>query len=1012
MSQPKKRARPCPMLDDNGIKEEMRLLYQLLGWTPKEIAAEINKNHKLTVTGPQVRDKLNKLGYKKRFCPKQTKAIFREMVRRKNMGKESEVLIGGIITLSGKKLQRSITRNLTLTEQNHISKGIQVESANELPEYLQVCTPRAHDMELVLLRPNVIRHIPLSILPNLPIWQFCCFIEKSTLRFSNNAHDHNNFKVTAHGSIPHSPLLRLIIYRISNNLIPRWGWGDYEIMKYLDRINEFGLREAFKRLLSNTSLSIAAASEIIAPWLYLRQDLELLEFILRIHTGIKLRRFKILNMFLYPMRFLTPDANWIEMALKDIEITNFKDLPASHEDLGLLLLACKHARGNISLFQRLWNQEKFPEFITWSGFYGGGGCLHESTPLFSEDESILKLLLSLGFTGFKWALAFRAVLLDNYGITKVFLEHGGLIPSDRSSLLGPGDACGHNHACEMLGIPVFYEIVAQFVATELIPYNTGLKFKRLSPADFKLALEYNINRVLVWAACLNPEITEYVIQVMRWANAALTESEVVKLAIELLPCWPGENRKHDYWVYYDVNRILNLRSNLHPLVVFRKLFRTDIDLTQTELWEHLIWESLYERRFSDKEPSADDPLEYLRIFLQRPGTVDGRLDLDLLLESKFSKVYGIRNRKDPIKPIVAAFLFKEPVAFLLLLESGASIVDIPTKNDTRSNLIINKEFIEACQNQDLRRVYDLWGSRIEAADKFNISFSEGDQVEAYLRGWEPEAISDLLPHLQDPLSRFEVFKFVIKRVKQLTSSFGHARLVYLTILRSLIDSGILPSINDVSNDTGHTLSLFLYTLEYSETLTLAIVGNDFEHAEILFEVAQHLDLYVQEHSGKVFFPTGGWCRKDPVHIYFAALKGPNALKCLMRFGFDINGSVFAQSGLRGPTALSGALDSGNMDTLVFLLQSGADIYAPCGACESAIEFAIRKGRIDAVALILAVDPNCYYLALKAAEKTKYEYIAEYVRNWTPESGSVFQNQGGSIENISERPSVALPVELL
>ncbi|KAF3101463.1 hypothetical protein TWF103_007887 [Orbilia oligospora] len=72
MSQPKKRARPCPMLDDNGIREEMRPPYQLLGRTPKEIAAEINKNHKLTVTGPQVRDKLNKLGYKKRLCPKQT----------------------------------------------------------------------------------------------------------------------------------------------------------------------------------------------------------------------------------------------------------------------------------------------------------------------------------------------------------------------------------------------------------------------------------------------------------------------------------------------------------------------------------------------------------------------------------------------------------------------------------------------------------------------------------------------------------------------------------------------------------------------------------------------------------------------------------------------------------------------------------------------------------------------------------------------------------------------------
>ncbi|KAF3281095.1 hypothetical protein TWF970_002269 [Orbilia oligospora] len=1010
MFQPKKRARPCPMLDDNGIREEMRLLYQLLGWTPKEIAAEINKNHKLTVTGPQVRDKLNKLGYKKRFCPKQTKAIFREMVRRKNMGKESEVLIGGIITLSGKKLQRSIRRNLTLTEQNHISKGIQVELANELSEYLQVCTPQAHDMDLVLLRPQTIRHIPLLILHNLPIWQFVSqLIEKPTLRSSKNAHDHNNLKVTAHGSIPHSPLLRLIIYKISNNLTNDLDWNG-EIMKYLDGINEFGLREAFKRLLSNTSLSIAAASEIIAPWLYVRQDLELLEFILRIHNGIKLRPFRILGMFGYRRRFLTLNTNWIEMALKDIETT--KDLPGSHEDLGLLLLACKRARGDISLFQRLWNRKAFPEFITWPGF-SMGDCLHESTPLLAEDESILRLLLSLGFTRFKWALALRAVLLDNYSITKVFLEHDGLIPSDRSSLPGPGDSCGHSHVWEMLGIPMFYGIVAQFVTTEIIPRYATSAFTTLSPADFKLALEYNINRVLVLAACLNPEITEYVIQVMEWANAALTESEVVKLAIELLPCCQDEPRKHNYWVYYNVNRILNLRSNFRPLVVFRKLFRTDIDLTQTELWQHIIWKSLYRRySFGDKEPPAGGSLEYLRIFLQWPGAVDCELDLYPLLRNGYSKAHAFCNISDPIKPIVAAFLFEEPAVFLLLLESGASIVDIPTERDAQLGLTINTEFIDACQTHNLRRVCDLWDYRIEAADKFRISFSGGDQVAAYLRGWEPEAISDLLPHLQDPLSRFEVFKFVIKRVKRLTSSFGHARLVYFTILRSLIDSGILQDIRD-SDDRGHGESFSNFNSEYPATLLTAIKDDDLEFAEILFEISDHLNLYVRENGDEVLFSVVNKInRKYTPYAFYAAFYGISALKFLMRQGFDITVPDKDPRSSGRLTALHGALLSGNMDTLVFVLQSGADIYAPCGDCESAIESAVCEGRIDAVALILAVDPNCHYLALKAAEKTEYEYIAEYVRNWTPESSSVFQNQGGSIENISERPSVAFPVELL
>ncbi|KAF3173321.1 hypothetical protein EYR41_009960 [Orbilia oligospora] len=92
--------------------------------------------------------------------------------------------------------------------------------------------------------------------------------------------------------------------------------------------------------------------------------------------------------------------------------------------------------------------------------------------------------------------------------------------------------------------------------------------------------------------------------------------------------------------------------------------------------------------------------------------------------------------------------------------------------------------------------------------------------------------------------------------------------------------------------------------------------------------------------------------------------------------------------------LCAAMSFGDMEILRILLSfgpelgsgnpgaySGADIYAPCGADISAIEHAVRPERIDSVALLLAVDPECYNLAIKAAVRLKNNTIERYLRSW-------------------------------
>ena len=158
--------------------------------------------------------------------------------------------------------------------------------------------------------------------------------------------------------------------------------------------------------------------------------------------------------------------------------------------------ACKRIRGDISLFQRLWDQKTFPEFVAWPNALWTDSP-DESTPLWTDDEGQSELLLNLEFTEFKWALTLRAVLLDNYDIVRVFLEHSGLISNGKSSLSRPGSPTSHGHVWEMLEIPIFHKIVVSFVTTDIVPYRTNSLLKKLRGSEFETVLKYNINRVLV-----------------------------------------------------------------------------------------------------------------------------------------------------------------------------------------------------------------------------------------------------------------------------------------------------------------------------------------------------------------------------------------------------------------------------------------------------------------------------------------------------------------------------------
>ncbi|KAK6495200.1 hypothetical protein TWF481_003226 [Arthrobotrys musiformis] len=1009
MSQPqtrkRKRAPRCAELDDDDIKEEMRMLYQLVSLSHQEIAEEINRNYNLAVTHYQVRDKLNKLGYKKRLSRREAGPIYRQIVEREKMNKESDVIIGGVITLSGKRLKRSMNRNLTLTEQQHILNGI---ITTELPGSIQVCTPQNSDMAMDLDLPRCpkYRYIPLQVLYSLPIWQFSCLVDKITLR-PLEAPNRNDLKITAYQSIPHIPLLRFIIYQISNNHI-NLEYFAYEINHLLDQVNRLGLRGPLKKILSHTSASVVAVCEIITPLLYAREDFELLEFICHAHPKVKLPRlYEILEEFWEEQRLfsLPLGYGWVETALAQIEKKSI--LPDSLEELCLLLEICKFVRKDISLFLQIWDKTDSPEFVGWCGRYSRR-YISSDTPLMTECKEQLEVLLSRGFTGLKWALTLRAVLLDNYEVTRTFLQHSDL----HSDLISMSEKTTNGkHVWEMLEIPVFHQIVVRFVELDMDP-----EFRNRAPGSNKwrrvksppeIGLKDDINQTLVWVACLNPEMTDYTLHAMKWANPSLTGAEVVALLANLLLRWPQFGRDYES---IPVSRILRLEfghretkfdSNFNPPRALEGVLQLGTEQARMELWQGFIWEYLddWKYYYLNKPCDCEDIcywrdgrvyqgiLDLFRALCQSPEVIESDLELRCeSLYSRYTEVYG-SGSQGFVTPILVALLLKKPDAFLVLLESGARTTPIdidlrpaPVTTTTRipppmqKTFVIDKSFIQACHRRDLQRIRDLWDGRLETVYEAltHPDLSETDRVKIHLQ----------------------------------RADFATATEVSLKSKNSFL------RLQDTKPTSSEVWSL---SRDYRDALSYAIKSDAIGLLDVLLKCKEQLD--IQDYGNSLEPPDPNWLLRGSKHMGEAAQYSLRCLKSLLKHGFDINQAPYESSDhytllkrKSGRTALSGALRSDDIATLVFVLQNGADIYAPTGDEPSAIASAVYWGRIDAVALMLAVDPNCHHLALEAAETTRYNYIKDYVRNWKPGLNSVVSDQSSLLDNVSKYLPVAIPAD--
>ncbi|KAK6518991.1 hypothetical protein TWF281_003682 [Arthrobotrys megalospora] len=686
-------------------------------------------------------------------------------------------------------------------------------------------------------------------------------------------------------------------------------------------------------------------------------------------------------------------GHWIETILQEIERTNIVLGPGCGKQALILLAACKRARGDIALFLRLWDRKTLPCNVI-------EGCIKQFPfrplnviPLWTDDPTQLQLFLELGFTHSIWELTVRAIVVNSLPLAQIFLNHLGFSLNNPKDLLGYGNSTGRFFVYELLEVTTFHGIIAQVADVYLSNPRHQYEYMPEPPQ-----MHETINWLIIQLTLSNPNITDYIIQVMKWSNPSLAQAELSTLAIDLISSFtPHMSGAPTFKIIWEEFRMIPSNKEL----VIGKLLELAVDPTGTKLWQETIWEDL------QLDSDRASHLRLLMLLVQCGADVNRDISPTTHLRATFTRTHGLRIH-DYMSPVDFAFFCKTPNAFLLLVENGADVSHFVPAVNSDGSLTIGPEFLQALQNRDLNRIQELWENRMrrlitETIDsRIGAAFEKGDIDLAVKLSCRPEC----------PARCVKVFLEVAIRVPLALEEFKNnngnytqtSRNKYLRLLRTILETEVTPNhgFMALSDSEFHKFHDF-----YLQVIEEAVWQDDFELLDLL------LDLFLEyEKQGNLKVCSSSGCRlswgcSNP--LFGAAGTSLECLKRLVSHGFDINKGSCMFTGHNDPahassgyTALASGLVCGNMDTLVFALQNGANIYGRCGKYQTAIEAAVNLGRLDAVALFLEIDTECHRIALRAAAETNHKYIAEFVRTWKPRSDTALG------DNVTEHRPAAFP----
>ncbi|KAK6351162.1 hypothetical protein TWF718_004332 [Orbilia javanica] len=929
------RAPRCNELDNPQIRMEIEVLYIVHGLNLENIVKEVNKEYGLNATKSQYRDRLRKWGCRKRLTHREYQFVHKRVNARKRAGKESDVLLSGIVGIPDNSLQRWASRNISFTDQMLLSSNanaIDVDMdlgslpSRQSPFCVQVCTPRTNPDTTQVITSK--RHIPISVLHALPIWQATKYLDEFVRRYVLPRVNASS-AVSAYPAHPHLSLLRNIVYRISNHLYldPLDPAGEREeIHSILGKVDKLGLRKLLLKLLLNHTPSIVATCEVLIPYFYLRKDDELFEAVCTFHQ-LKFQLYQLLDEVTHDPVVKAGRGRSLQDILANICAETLQ--PRNAREANSLLKVCK-IRGDLSVFFKLWNKGILP---VWHLEIESKvlGLLSYYVPLFADRARHLKLLWESGFTYRAFSILLRAILLNQTDATQYLckqmgLRFGEIAPISVASNPGARDrdiSAGSRpqFTWRLLDYATFYGIIEEVVS----------EFLELPRCRNPIVCDYALGKhaqspedeLLVCVTFMEPGITKYIIEVLQWKHNIPVE-KAAQMAIDLL--------KTDWQLEY--SEFIGIETG--PLTpeesVLEILLQYGPDPNQTKYWQTTLWKNILELDELESDNIAGSTcsremtkvLHILQLFLNAGATVDRRVDLDVRGARRPSR-YNLPEWETSEKreffatmdhaetPLEVAFSLETHWIFCLLITKSDDTDKIRNFIASRCPSILH-EFVEALDNQDAKLLEAYWNTRIQILT--------------------PVAKAIHALHSGDP----GIFEELIFQCKD------HSQLLDIVLRLGEIASKASPGIPLTTN---------------CQTLL-----------QLLFEKGE---------------------KSTRLLAHAAYSSNLNAFKLLIENGFDVNNGFFPGSNkwwiLETPP-LGIAIENGDLDLATYILHQGGNIYVSCGGTGSAVEYALIMNRIDMVSLILEVHPDCYEVALRAVKRRGskmlgYVHISDFIRNWKP-----------------------------
>ncbi|KAF3212771.1 hypothetical protein TWF679_005659 [Orbilia oligospora] len=971
------RAPRCNELDNPQIRMEIEVLYIVRGLNLEDIVKEVNKGYGLNATKSQYRDRLRKWGCRKRLTHREYQFVHKRVNARKRAGKESDVLLSGIVGIPDNSLQKWASRNISFTDRmllNSNANAIDDMDLDSLPSSqspfcVQVCTPPANSDTTLVITSK--RHIPISVLHALPIWQATKYLDEFVRRYVLRRVNANS--AVAYSAHPHLSLLRNIVYRISNHLYfdPFNLAGEREgIHSLLGEVDKFRLRKLLLKLLLNHTPSIVATCEVLVPYFYLRKDDELFETVCTFHQ-LKFQLYQLLDEVTHDPVVKTGRRRSLQDILANISAENLQ--PRNAREATSLLQACK-IRGDLSVFFKLWNKDILP---VWHLEIEAKlrSLLSHYVPLFTDHASHLQLLWESGFTYRVFSVLLRAILLNQTDATQYLCKQMGLGFGE----IAPISAGSRpQFTWRLLDYATFYGIIEEVVSEFLglpeccnpIVCDYALGKHAQSPED----------ELLVCVTFMEPSITKYIIEVLQWKHN-LPAEKVAQMAIDLL--------KTDWQLEYF--KFMGIETG--PLIpeesVLEILLQYGPDPNQTKYWQTTLWKNILELDKIESDNISGSTcsremthvLHILQLFLNAGARVDRRVDLDIwgarrpsrnnLPEWETSEKREFFAAMDHAEtPLEIAFSLETCWIFCLLITKSENTDKIHNWIASRCPSVL-PGFIEALHNQDAKLLEAYWNTRIQ------ILTPIAKAIHA-LHSGDLGTFEELIVQCKDHSQLLDI----VLRLGEIASEASPGIPLTTncqTLLQLLFEKGISFSSEPGFWDSTHNRHRDIY---------LKCLRGAIDHTALLL-LELLLKFGILNETGYISYMIKERCAGLLAHAAYNS--NLNAFKLLIENGFDVDNGFFLgskKSCILETPPLFIAIENGDLDLATYILHQGGNIYVSCGGTGSAVEYALIMNRIDMVSLILEVYPDCYEVALGAVKRRGskmlgHVHISDFIRNWKP-----------------------------